>query len=208
MKQICVVYNANSGTGSSRQDIDQVFDDLDVKLNLIPIGDDLDIRLKRAINDGAEILVAAGGDGTVNAVAQVAATAERTLGVLPVGTLNHFAKDLGLPLDLREAATVIAKGCTQMIDYATVNDRLFVNNSSIGLYHALVRGRERRADKVGKWPAAGSALVGALRNLVSPRLHFSVDARLPVSLDGEVVTMNSPLNYATHPAGLKVCLPA
>jgi diacylglycerol kinase family enzyme len=95
MKTIYVVYNSSSGGGNSKHDIEQAFDGLSVKLQFIAIGKDIETRLKQAIKDGAKVLVAAGGDGTVNAVAQVAVKANITLGVLPVGTLNHFAKDLG-----------------------------------------------------------------------------------------------------------------
>jgi diacylglycerol kinase family enzyme len=291
MKTICVVYNASSGSGNSKATIEEAFAGLSVKLLLVSIGDDLDTRLHKAIKDGAEVLVAAGGDGTVNAVAQIAFKAYRTLGVLPVGTLNHFAKDLGLPLDVRKAAQVMAAGHTQIIDCATVNDHVFVNNSSIGVYPSLVLGRERHSSKLGKWPAAAVALVVALRNLSRPRLHISIEApqaesivcrsplvfvgnnsyhptrkgianrqsltggqlglyiirvpnalallrvilaliagrrpkgkafrdisctaftittsrrRLHVSLDGEVISMKSPLHYAVHPTSLSVCAP-
>src|SRR5258708_9624368 len=79
-------------------------------------------------------IVAAGGDGTVRAVAQELADSVVPLGILPLGTLNHFARDLGLPLDISSAVAVIAAGIVATIDAAEVNGRIFVNNSAIGLY--------------------------------------------------------------------------
>src|SRR3954447_6264864 len=85
-------------------------------------------------------VVAAGGDGTVSAVASALAGTDRVMGVLPAGTLNHFAKDLRLPLTLADAARVIAAARTTGVDVGEVNGRCFVNNSSIGLYpHVVVK---------------------------------------------------------------------
>ena len=60
------------------------------------------------------------------------------LGVLPLGTLNHFARDAGIPLDLEEAVAAIAGGRTRQVDVAEVNGRIFINNSAVGLYPELV----------------------------------------------------------------------
>jgi diacylglycerol kinase family enzyme len=109
------------------------------------------IRLTRALDlralarqDPLDLpYIAAGGDGTVNAVAQAVCGTKRPMGVLALGTLNHFARDLGLPLDLEAAAQVIAAGHTRPVDAAEVNGRIFVNNSSLGAYPAMVLDRER-----------------------------------------------------------------
>lgn len=110
-------------------------------------------------------IVAAGGDGTVNAVAQALAGTSRPLGILPLGTLNHFARDLGLPFDIPGAVAVIAAGNTASVDAAEVNGRIFVNNSAIGLYPDMVRERERlrRQSRRAKWLAMALALVRVLR---------------------------------------------
>ena len=90
------------------------------------------------------MLVAAGGDGTVSAVADVVRGTGTALGVIPVGTLNHFAKDLGIPLDPADAARVIAAGRRVRVDVGEVNGRGFINNASLGLYADLVRKRKRQ----------------------------------------------------------------
>src|SRR5438552_1916004 len=84
-------------------------------------------RVAREVT-GYDAVVAAGGDGTVNAVASGLYRRPVPLGVLPLGTLNHFAKDLGLPLGLEEAAGVIARGAARPVDLGSVNGQVFVNN--------------------------------------------------------------------------------
>jgi diacylglycerol kinase family enzyme len=106
------------------------------------------------------VIVAAGGDGTVSAVASTVAGTGVALGVLPLGTLNHFAKDIGMPLDIDAAAQVIVAGRTMVVDVGEVNGRCFVNNSSIGIYARLVveRERQRRGGR-RKWIAHAIAAV-------------------------------------------------
>jgi diacylglycerol kinase family enzyme len=111
------------------------------------------------------LLVVGGGDGTVGSVASVLAGSDVALGILPLGTLNHFAKDLGLPTELNAAMDVIASGEVRTVDVAEVNGRIFVNNSSIGLYPFLVARREAEQRRWGlsKLGAMGRALLAALR---------------------------------------------
>ena len=118
---------------------------------------------KLAENDAPEIpWIAAGGDGTINAVANAILrsghSATRPLGILPLGTLNHFARDLQLPLDLASAAQVIRSGHTRAIDAAQVlsshQSHIFLNNSSLGGYPAMVLDRDRmRRSGRSRWAA-------------------------------------------------------
>jgi diacylglycerol kinase family enzyme len=102
---------------------------------------------RRAVEAGSGIIVAAGGDGTVNAVASAVAGTAATLGVVPLGTLNHFAKDLGIPLDVPSAVATVADGTTTTIDAGEVNGQLFFNNASVGLYPRLVWERAREQQR-------------------------------------------------------------
>jgi len=113
---------------------------------------------------GADLVVAAGGDGTVSAIAAALAGGNIPLAVLPMGTLNHFARDVGMPLDLTEAAAAIVAGHTTHVDVGEVNGRVFINNSSVGLYPETVidRDRERAKTGRGKWSAM---ILAALRVL-------------------------------------------
>lgn len=86
------------------------------------------------VASGTDVLVAAGGDGTVNAVASALAHQPAVLGVIPAGTLNHFARDLHIPLDPEQAAHALANGGTIQVDLGEVNGRIFVNNSVLGLF--------------------------------------------------------------------------
>ena len=114
-------------------------------------------------------VVAAGGDGTVSGVAAAVAGTGVPLGVLPVGTLNHFAKDLGLPLDLAGAAAIIAGGLTdgraRAVDAGEVNGRTFINNAGIGLYPRIVSRRDRQRQRLGrgKWLAMAVAAAAVVR---------------------------------------------
>jgi diacylglycerol kinase family enzyme len=116
---------------------------VDAEVRAVP-GDELPSVARAAAAAGAAAVVAAGGDGTVAAVAGALAGTPTPLGILPLGTFNHFARDLGLPLDLRDAARVIAAGRVRPVDVGEANGRVFVNNASIGLYPLAVRDREAR----------------------------------------------------------------
>jgi undecaprenyl-diphosphatase len=108
------------------------------------------------------VVVAAGGDGTVNAVAQLV-VGKGTLGVLPAGTLNHFARDLGVD-DADAAFDALAAGRTRTIDVGKLNGRrFFLNNVGIGLYPEMVYRRDRVGQRAGKWVAAAGAAVRLLR---------------------------------------------
>ena len=108
-----------------------------------------------------DAIVVAGGDGTVNCAADVAAGTDIVLAVLPMGTFDHFAKDLGMPTVLDEAAAAIAGGTVREVDVAEVNGRVFVNNSALGAYPAMVADRDRLRDAKG-WGKVRAVPVAAL----------------------------------------------
>ncbi len=117
-------------------------------------GDEVVDLARSAVAETAEVIVAAGGDGTINSVAAAVVDSPKPLGILPFGTMNHFAKDLNIPLDLAGAVETIANGHTVNIDIGEVNGRIFVNNSSLGLYPSIIRKRDQQQRLgSGKWPA-------------------------------------------------------
>jgi YegS/Rv2252/BmrU family lipid kinase len=152
-------------------------------------------------------IVAGGGDGTVNAVASAVVGSEKTLGVLPLGTLNHFARDLKIPNDLEHAARAIVSGHTVRVDVGEVNGRIFLNNSSLGLYPTIVREREKQQKLgSGKWPAFIWAAVTAFRRYPFLDVRLSVDGkefhrRTPFVFVGNNEYMMEKLNI-----GLRNCL--
>lgn len=173
----------NSGAGSGRAgEIDagnlrQMFQEAGVKAEVhLVSGDQLEETARAALAAGAQALVAGGGDGTIRTVAGVLMGGSVPLGVLPVGTLNHFARDLGIPVELPEAVRVIADGAPRPLDIGEVNGKIFINNSMLGLYPPMVgvRDRERREKNRGKWLATLSALLKVLPR--HPLLHIRVTA--------------------------------
>ena len=128
-----------------------------------------------AVTRGSKVVVVAGGDGTVSAAATSLAGSTVALGILPLGTLNHFAKDLGIPQDLGEAARVIVAGRTTNVDMGEVNGRSFINNTSLGMYARLISERTamQRIGR-GKWLAHTLAAVRVWRRY--PRIRVDVRA--------------------------------
>ncbi len=295
MGTIAVVLNASSGHGEATKvaaRLQEIFGAAgrETQITLAGSGGELRSAVREAVEAGCDTLVAGGGDGTINTAAAAVVGREITLGVLPLGTLNHFAKDLGIPLDLEQAAKIILEGAWCRVDVGEVNGRFFLNNSSLGVYPAIVRLRERyRASFPGKWIAAFWAALTVMRRnaFMAVKLHvegqemirrtplllvanneyrttgihagtresiargrlalyvlnaerrsgllrlalktilegaervreldlFTVEEiavetrrrRLQVALDGEVLTLESPLHYQIRPAALKVHVPA
>lgn len=182
MAEIIVILNRDSGGGraAEAERIAGAFAAAGARCRVQPApgGAGLAALAARAIVEGPCALVAAGGDGTVGAVASAAAGSGVPFGVLPLGTLNHFAKDLGIPLDLESAVAAVVAGRTAAVDVCEVNGRVFVNNSSLGLYPLLVRQRELR-QKLGrrKWPAFAWAAVAALRWYPFLRVRLEADGK-------------------------------
>lgn len=117
-----------------------------------------------AAREEAPLVVVAGGDGSVSAAAGALAGTGTALAILPLGTRNHFARDLRIPLDLAEAASLAASGRRRRVDLAEVNGRLFVNNSAIGLYPLMVIDRDRQRRRLGRGKRL-AMVVASLRTL-------------------------------------------
>ncbi|HEY5609799.1 MAG TPA: diacylglycerol kinase family protein [Thermoanaerobaculia bacterium] len=125
-------------------------------LEFVEVGKAVDVSRSVAerVAAGSRLFVAAGGDGTINSVMQSLVHTEAVLAVLPVGTLNHFARDIGVPLDWRAAFEIVLRGAVQQIDVGCINRRYFLNNISLGLYPELVKHRERLRHKTNRtWRA-------------------------------------------------------
>lgn len=120
-----------------------------------------------------ELVVVGGGDGTLGGAAGELAKRGAALGILPLGTRNHLARDLGVPLDLGEAAKLIAARPIRRIDLARVNGHAFVNNASVGAYPELVAERDRR--DAPKWLATLPATLAVLKRLRHHRLRLEMD---------------------------------
>ncbi|HEX6616619.1 MAG TPA: diacylglycerol kinase family protein [Gemmatimonadales bacterium] len=166
---LALVLNPGSGGASGEATPERVvrlFEEHGREARVVPIGAGADIgaAARQAVEDGCSVLVAGGGDGTVSAAAGALVGTTVPLGVLPLGTLNHFAKDLGIPLELAEAVGVVARGRVREVDVGEVNGRIFLNNSSLGVYPRIVELRSRHGGRgPGKWIAALWATLAVLR---------------------------------------------
>jgi diacylglycerol kinase family enzyme len=139
-------------------------------------GEELGPVAAQAVRQGSQRIVAGGGDGTVNAVAGAVAGTNAALGVLPMGTLNHFAKDVGIPMDLAAAVRNAVTGRIVKVDVGEVNGQVFVNNSGTGPYPYIVRQREeQQRHGHAKWVAFGLAVWAALRRYYRLRIKLHLD---------------------------------
>jgi diacylglycerol kinase family enzyme len=182
VKPVLVIVNGSAGSGHDGQGATHLRGllaaaGLDAELVLAASGEEMISTARRGVSGGARLIAAGGGDGTMNAVASVLAGSDTHFGVLPLGTLNHFAKDLGIPLELEAAVRNLAEGKPKKVDVGEVNGRVFLNNSSLGLYPDIVRDRERQQRRLGrgKWPAALWATLAALRRYPFLSMHLQIN---------------------------------
>jgi YegS/Rv2252/BmrU family lipid kinase len=179
-----IILNASSGTGDKenvRVSLAEAFRErgAEARIWLARSGDELLEYARRAIKEDCLPVIAGGGDGTINAVASTLVGTDRPLGVLPLGTLNHFAKDLRIPLDLDGAVKVCLDNHAARVDVGEVNGRIFLNNSSLGLYPSIVHQREMQQERLGrgKWPAFFWATLAVLRRYPFMDVRLSTDEK-------------------------------
>lgn len=181
---IPVIVNATAGAGHAENDFEglrQLFRDAGADARILPArnGDEIRDLARAAMKDSPPVLVAAGGDGTVSSVAEFTRGTSTALGILPLGTLNHLARDLGLPFDLAAAVAVAVGGRRVAIDVGEVNGIAFLNNSSIGLYPDIVRDRSRQQRRLGRSKRAAMlwAILAAMRRSPLLRIRLLLDQR-------------------------------
>lgn len=190
---LTVIVNSSAGQASKERACQRFAEilrsgGLEAKISFAQSGSNIAELARSAARSGGKIIVAGGGDGTINAVASELVGTDKLLGVLPLGTLNHFAKDLQIPLDLESAARTIISGRATRVDVGEVNGRFFLNNSSIGIYPSIVEEREQQQQRGrSKWVAFFSAVLAVL--LRYPRLK----ARL--STDGQELVRTTPIVF-------------
>jgi diacylglycerol kinase family enzyme len=158
--RICCIINDRSGTAteSPKQVVEKLFAKYAITPEILEIrdGNSITSLAKGAVQQNYNIIVAGGGDGTINAVASaLVGNSAIKFGIIPMGTLNHFAGALGIPTDLEKAVEIIVAGHVRAVDVSEVNRQISVNNSSLGIYPAIVRLRENlQMSGHSKWPAA------------------------------------------------------
>ncbi|HET7612727.1 MAG TPA: diacylglycerol kinase family protein [Gemmatimonadaceae bacterium] len=138
---------------------------------------DMERRLSQAIEGNTKRILVAGGDGTIATAASLVARTDVELAILPGGTLNHFARDHNIPTDLGKAAEVAAAGQVVGADIGYVNDRVFLNTSSIGAYVTFVRDRERLEKRFGYTIASFFAFIRTLGQLRTFTVSVEIDGQ-------------------------------
>jgi diacylglycerol kinase family enzyme len=183
MRRCLVILNEKSGTAAKGAEPSAVRDafarvGVEAEVSALQPGA-IEEALQAAVAARPEAVIDGGGDGTIRCAAAVLAESGVALGVLPLGTLNHFAKDLGVPAALDEAIAALAAGAYGEVDVGEVNGHVFINNCSLGSYPEAVRRREalRREKGHGKWWAMCRAVLRTFVRLRRLRLHIAVDCQ-------------------------------
>lgn len=159
--KIILVYNPKSGSSKTAKELRELCKNNGITIEkLIPLKPTIARTLAPHITAG-RIIAVIGGDGTVSSIAALVAGTKATLAPLPGGTLNHFTKDLGVPQDINEAFARLKTAKKHAIDVAAVNDVVFVNNASFGIYPTSLKVREELEGSLGKWPAAVVGMTSA-----------------------------------------------
>lgn len=210
-----VIVNATAGKGYTEAEIEAIgaaFERAGAAVEMMParVGSELVKLAERAVGAGHPVVVAGGGDGTLNAVACAVTGTSSAMGVLPLGTLNHFARDLGIPLGLEEAARTVVANHQKEVDAAEVNGRIFINNSSLGLYPELVTVRENQRRRLGrsKWHALFWASVTVLRRHPMLDVALVLDERAQVRRTPLVFIGNNEYQIEGFHIGRRECLDA
>jgi diacylglycerol kinase family enzyme len=156
------------------------------------------VRAARGYLDrDATLLVAGGGDGTIGSIAALAVDAGIPLGVLPLGTRNHFANDAGVPLELDAALEAIVAGHETAVDVGEVGGRIFLNNVSLGVYPRIVALRERYRERgLAKWLALLWASLTVLRRSPFVAVRLTVDETPVVRRTPLVLVSNNAYRLA------------
>jgi diacylglycerol kinase family enzyme len=146
-----------------------------VQLRLAP-SNRLSATLQAAVEERPDVIYVGGGDGTLSTAAGCLMGTNIALGAVPLGTLNHFARDLGTPLPWREAVRALARAETRLVDVGEVNGRVFINNCSIGAYAAAVQERDALRNQHGtaKGWAMARATLAEFRRLRRLRLRIAI----------------------------------
>ncbi len=198
-RDICFIVNAVAG-GKNGTAIASRLPDLVAAFNrscsvrVIRKGKDIERETGRALQSGFRTIVAAGGDGTVSAVASQLASTDRQLGILPLGTFNYVAREFGIPLGITDAVRIVVEGTERIIDVGDVNGRAFLNNAGLGGYARIVRRRER------VFASCGRSRIAAYWVILRSLFDLPRSLTLKATVDGEVLRFRTPMVFIAKSA--------
>lgn len=188
----CVIFNPRSGSREKQGAWNAALEGRDdIEVWRISSPDELEATVERALKAGFDPIIAAGGDGTISAIAGQLAGAEVALGVVPMGTFNYFARSLGLPDDPAAALEVALGGAERRISVGEVNGRVFLNNASLGAYAAILQVREGIYERWGRSRFAAYWSVIVAMSTIYRRL------RMRITVDGETHVLRSPMVFVS-----------
>lgn len=196
-RRVAIIANPKSGRNSrDRASVEAALEMFGPGAELRRIGSPADITatVEAACRDGAEVIVAAGGDGTAVAVAGAMLGRPQAMAVLPLGTFNYFARGLGFDEDPLEAAHQIAAGEAHAISVGLVNGQVFLNNASLGIYPSILRAREAVYSRWGRWRAA------AHWSVIRTFLRFRKPMKVTLHFNGHAETRRTALVFVARSA--------
>lgn len=199
-RKISVILNEQSGDHPDAQNRKQALAELFAKngleAELIGLTPDTPIleTARKAAGNGCAMIVAAGGDGTIGAVAAAAHEAGVPMGVIPQGTFNYFARGLDIPEEPEGAVRILATGRLREISLGEVNGEVFLNNASLGIYPLILRTRE------GVYQRWGRSRVAAYWSVVLALAGFRNPLRMQVEVDGHKSEIRTPLAFVANSA--------
>lgn len=184
MQRISVILNARAGSliGQDTREIARLVEGAlrrpgcEIAIEFAR-GSAIERAIERACSGRSDTIIVGGGDGSVSCAAARLARSDRMLGILPLGTLNLLATDIGMPENLPEALDALARSSPRRIDLATVNGRYFHSISGIGFFSQMARAREESRDLPHKLLRVGVAAFRALTRTGRMTLTLEIDGR-------------------------------
>lgn len=159
-------------------------------------------KIMKEAKERHSLLLVGGGDGSIRSAAQQCVNSSTVLGVLPLGTMNHFARELSLPANAAELVKALLSKKTVTIDVAAVNGAIFVNNSSIGLYPHFAKKRDYYTKFYNKWLCYIPGFLKAMRyhksfslTIRSKELNLSLKTSF-LMISNNLYSYEFPLNFA------------
>jgi YegS/Rv2252/BmrU family lipid kinase len=207
--KITLVLNRDAGTlrtldaKAVGEELAEIFRAEDHEVTVeIAAGNDAVAAIKNAAKaKGIDTVVVGGGDGTISAAAAIVAESGITLGILPLGTMNFFARSLGIPLEMKAAAKALAMGEIASVDIAKVNGRTFVHTLALGIHPTMVAEREKLAygSRYGKMLGSARAFLRVIRNPRRFSVSITTDEKTVEFRTAGLVVSNNPLGKGHLP---------
>lgn len=194
-----ILANGKSGRASNGQPLAEIAMGLqergvEVVLRQLKQGEDFASAAREAIRSGAPAIIAAGGDGTICGIAAALVGTQTALGIIPMGTFNYFARSLDIPEDVDGALEVIARNVRHQTNVGSINDKIFLNNTSLGIYPEVLKIRE---DTYAYW---GRSRIAAYWSVLRTMIRLPRPLKIEIVANGHRETLKTPLVFVVSNA--------